>query len=309
MSSEVEKGPEIKVIGNESNFWLWTERDGFDLTHPDTPTSSPVHPRIPLQTSNSPITIDPSKTALVIIDMQNFFLSRSLRRKVQGHDAEAALLKYALPAARKAGIQVIWLTWGLTESDMQTMSPTMLRIFNFKSNGSSLEVPAPGSESEQKEYWTGGGMGAELGEVTLNDGRKVDMGRMMMRDQWNTALHKPLQDVYEASLHLELPDLRFHKNRVSGVCDSSTELMDFLAGRGARIKTLLFAGVNTDQCVYGTMQDANLKGLDTVLLKDGCGTISPDFASQMTFHNCGKSWGFVTTCQQLAHGVENMVGS
>ena len=293
----------VKVIGNKSHFWLWTERDGFDLTRPDTPDAPQVLPRITLQTTYTPITIAPSKSALVIIDMQNFFLSHSLGRKGEGHKAEAVLLEQALPAARKAGIQVIWLTWGLTESDLEEMSPTMLRIFKFDDNGSSLEVPAPGAEAKEREQYTDGGMGAQLGELTLRDGRQVDMGRMMMRDQWNTELHKPLREAYEASLETALPDVRLYKNRVSGVSDTSSSLVDYLKGSGSNVKTLLFAGVNTDQCVYGTMQDANLKGWDTVLLKDGCGTISPGFASQMSVHNAGKSWGFVSTCEQLAYGV------
>ena len=141
----------VKVVGSQSNFWLWYEQDGFDLTHPETPTSTPVQPRIALQTTYIPITITPSKTALVVIDMKNFFLSRSLGRKGQCHDADAMLLKYALPATRNADIQVIWLTWGLTEADLESMSQTSLRIFKFDDNGNSLEVPAPGEESKQAE--------------------------------------------------------------------------------------------------------------------------------------------------------------
>ena len=83
--------------------------------------------------------------------MQNFFLSRSLGRKGQCHDADATLLKHALPANRNADIQVIWLTWGLTEADLESMSQTSLRIFKFDDNGNSLEVPAPGEESKQAE--------------------------------------------------------------------------------------------------------------------------------------------------------------
>ncbi|KAI0872528.1 Isochorismatase-like protein [Hypoxylon argillaceum] len=306
MASSNPASSPIKVIGNKSHFWLWSESDGFDLTRPAEPDSPQVHPRITLQTTNSPVTITPHKTALVIIDMQNFFLSRSLGRKGEGHEAEAALLKHALPAAREAGIQVIWLSWGLTDAELEAMSPTMLRVFKFSDNGSSRQVPVPGETSQEPESYTDGGMGAELGEVTLGDGTKVDMGRMMMRDQWNTDLHKPLRTVYEASLDSDLPHVRLHKNRISGVSDTSSALVDYLEGAGAHIKTLLFTGVNTDQCVYGTMQDANLKGWDTVLLKDGCGTISPGFATQMSVHNASKSWGFCSTCEQLAYAVKQL---
>lgn len=238
--------------------------------------------------------------------MQNFFLSRSLGREGQCHDADAALLKHALPAARSPSIQVIWPTGVLTENDLESMSPTSLQIFKFDDNVNSLEVPALGEELKQAEKWTDVGMGAPLGELMLTDGTKIDMGRMMMRDQWTTALHEPLRDEFDASLDTELPDLRFHKNRISGVCDSSTDLSVFLSDKGKDIKTLLFAGINIDQCVLGMVQYANLKGWDTVLLKDGSGTDNPKYASQMSIDNCGKSWGFLSTCEQPKYGMERM---
>ena len=291
---------ETKVIGNEAtgNFWLYTRAKGFDLTHPRSPTSPPIHPRIRLETSNTPIEIAPQKTALVVVDMQNFFVSRSIGRRGECHDAEEKLLKYGIPAARKAGIQVIWLNWGLTEAELEDMSPSMLRVFRFARRHDPGKVTS-------KETWTDTGMGEPLGELTLSDGKKVNMGRLFMRGEWNAALHSPLEGAYQSSLHTDLPDVKLHKNRVSGVCDSSSELADYLNQRN-HIKTLLFTGVNTDQCVFGTLHDASLKGWDTVLLKDGCGTTSPDFASRMSLYNCSTIWGFVSTCEQLFHGVQNM---
>jgi nicotinamidase-related amidase len=35
------------------------------------------------------------------------------------------------------------------------------------------------------------------------------------------------------------------------------------------LRTLLFTGINIDQCVMGTLHDASLKGFDTILLKPG----------------------------------------
>jgi hypothetical protein len=60
---------QLKVIGGEKNFWLYSETNGFDLTHPPTPTSP---------STKGLIAIDPIKAALVIVDMQNYFLSPSL---------------------------------------------------------------------------------------------------------------------------------------------------------------------------------------------------------------------------------------
>lgn len=59
------------VIGNKKNFWLYDSRTGFDLTHPESPDAPKIVPRVQIETTTEPIAVDPEKTALVIIDMQN----------------------------------------------------------------------------------------------------------------------------------------------------------------------------------------------------------------------------------------------
>jgi hypothetical protein len=68
------------VIGSSSNFWLHTPKSGFDLTHPATPDAASIYPRLSLDTTTAKVTIDPAKTALVLVDFQNFFLSPVLGR-------------------------------------------------------------------------------------------------------------------------------------------------------------------------------------------------------------------------------------
>ena len=107
------------VIGNEKSFWLFDSTTGFDLTHPSRPTAPTVVPRVTIQTKTSPVTIDPAKSALVVIDMQNYFLSPALgRARGAGHEALDQLVQHAIPACRKAGIRVIWLNWGLSQQDI-----------------------------------------------------------------------------------------------------------------------------------------------------------------------------------------------
>jgi hypothetical protein len=69
----------VNIIGEIAHFSLWSSQKGFILTRPETFTS----PQITIQTTRYPITITLAKTALFIIDGQNFFLSRSL-----GHNGE-----------------------------------------------------------------------------------------------------------------------------------------------------------------------------------------------------------------------------
>ncbi|KAK3941869.1 hypothetical protein QBC46DRAFT_381658 [Diplogelasinospora grovesii] len=63
----------VKIVGGKNNFWIWSEDGGFDLTHPPKPTSPIIYPRVPLQTTKGCATIDPTKTALVVVDMQNSY--------------------------------------------------------------------------------------------------------------------------------------------------------------------------------------------------------------------------------------------
>lgn len=251
------------VIGNAKNFWLYDSRTGFDLTHPPTPDSPPVNPRLMLQTSTTPIAVDPAKTALLVIDMQNFFLSPARgRTKGPGHKAVEQLVQYAVPAARKAGVRVVWVNWGLSQEDIDEMPPAFLKGFGFDGSkgGKRVGINRIGEITSQDNSHSG--MGSWMGEVMDPDdesGGKIDAGKFLMRDQWNTALYPPLDRMYEEGKRLDVrPDVWIHKNRMSGIWSPHTPLAEFLEREG--IKTLLFTGVNTDQCVGGTYQDSFSKG-------------------------------------------------
>lgn len=57
---------------------------------------------------------------------------------------------------------------------------------------------------------------------------------------------------------------------MSGLWRPDQPLWRHLQARGAR--TLFFAGVNTDQCVLGTLADAYNAGWDCLLVEDCCAT-------------------------------------
>ena len=150
------------------------------------------------------------------------------------------------------------------------------------------------------------GLGSEVGPVSIEDGKVVDAGRLLMRDTWNAALPPALDAAYkEGQVLKEKPDVWIHKNRMSGLWGSSTPCTEFLEQAG--ISTLVFAGVNTDQCVAGSLQDAFTKGWDCILLKDACGTTSPDSARECIEFNSARTWGFVTVCNGLEMGVQAML--
>jgi len=122
------------------------------------------------------------------------------------------------------------------------------------------------------------GIGDDLGKVTLQSGITVDAGQALFKGTWNADLHEPLAAAFLESQHIALPDVLFHKNRNSGVCETMTECTEYLQRR--RLRTLLFCGMNTDQCVLSTLYDAQTKGFDCIMLNDSCATDSPAFTQQ-----------------------------
>lgn len=129
----LENHPEQKIRdGRDGNAWTWSP-DGWDLTHPTGQTSTLAENIVHLDCELVNIKIGPVKTALVIIDMQNIGLNKALDppSALPMYEAQDAILHFAIPAARKLGLQIIWLNWGLTEDDLVTILPSEIRVFAF----------------------------------------------------------------------------------------------------------------------------------------------------------------------------------
>jgi nicotinamidase-related amidase len=96
----------------------------------------------------------------------------------------------------------------------------------------------------------------------------------------------------------EADDIRVSKYRISGFWD--TPLDSILRNLG--VTTLLFGGVNLDQCVLCTLQDAHFLGYDCILIEDCAATTSPVFCHDATIYNIKQCFGFVTDSAALFDG-------
>ncbi|KAF2228147.1 isochorismatase family protein [Elsinoe ampelina] len=286
-------GEEDIIVGGPKNFWTWSKARGWDLTHPPSPKEQISSRPITFECDLSDVTIDPSKSALIIIDMSNFSLSDALWTVSQPmRDAESALMNNAIPAARRAGIQIVWLNWGLSEEDLERMPPSSLRVFGFDRVSAVLDA-----RGETPRRF---GVGCDIGDLRTHDGARVSAGRALMRGSWSAAIHEPLAISFRQSQHTSKPDVLIYKNRNSGLWHDEADCNMFLQNNGLR--TLLFAGMNVDQCVISTLIDAQARGYDPILLRDGCATDSPDFAQWGVEYNCQKNLGFITDSQAFARG-------
>jgi len=120
------------------------------------------------------------------------------------------------------------------------------------------------------------GLGAQL-----PDGQ----GRCLFKRTWNAELYDPFKAVAQPG------DLFFDKTRMSGLWSEKEPLHEYLRASGKQ--TLLFAGVNTDQCVFGTVSDAYSYGWDCVLLRDCTGTMTGRGAQELAEYQVSQNMGFV----------------
>ncbi|KAL5116263.1 hypothetical protein ACEQ8H_005821 [Pleosporales sp. CAS-2024a] len=212
--------------------------------------------------NHSGFMIDPGTSVLVIVDMQNYFINPLYRDHAAGIAAIEPTIK-AIERCRKEGIQVAWLNWGLTDHDLKTMAPAIQRGFS-KTLGWHV------------------GVGAQLPDR---------QGRCLFKRTWNADLYEPIKAVVEPG------DLFFDKTRMSGLWSTKEPIHQYLRATGKQ--TLLFAGVNTDQCVFGTVSDAYSYGWDCILLSDCTGTMTGRGAQELTEYQISQNMGFVTDSSTL----------
>lgn len=125
------------------------------------------------------------------------------------------------------------------------------------------------------------GVGTGLGDPLPNGARVLEEG------SWAAAVVDELP--------VDARDVRISKYRMSGFWD--TPLDSVL--RNLQVTTLLFAGVNVDQCVLATLVDANCLGYDCILVQDCAGTTSPDFCWEASLYNIRQCFGFTLSSASL----------
>jgi ureidoacrylate peracid hydrolase len=119
----------------------------------------------------------------------------------------------------------------------------------------------------------------------------IDRGPSLVQGSWGARVVEELVVAPD--------DLTVHKHRLSGFWDN--ELDTLLRQRG--ITTLLFAGINTDRCVFSTLQDAHFLGYDCVLLKDACSTPSPAYVTRGVLYIVELLHGFVASAAGLLEAL------
>ena len=201
------------------------------------------------------IRLDLNQTALIIVDMQNDFCT-------PGGWLDHVGVDYA--AARTPIEPLNRLLPQLREAQVPIL------WVNWGNRSDFLNI-SPGLF----HVYNPDGSSIGLGQEVPRSGSRV-----LEKGQWGASIVEEL-DVQPTDIHVD-------KCRMSGFWD--TPLDSILSQLGTR--TLLFAGVNADQCVLHTLADANFLGYDCVLLSDCSATTSPSFCWDATVYNVRTIFGF-----------------
>ncbi|MHC2461699.1 cysteine hydrolase family protein [Bradyrhizobium embrapense] len=212
------------------------------------------------------VTVDLHRTALIVVDMQNDFCAKEGWVDHLGVD-------YTPDRAPIEPLQKLLPV--LRKAGVQI-------IWLNWGNRPDLKNMAP----NQLHLYKPKGVGIGLGEPLPGSGARV-----LQKDSWAAAVVDELKQ--------EPEDIHVDKYRISGFWD--TPLDSILRNLGT--KTILFAGVNTDQCVLHSLTDANFLGYGCLLVEDCCATTSPGYCVQATLFNVKKCFGFVTHSSDVIKAV------
>jgi ureidoacrylate peracid hydrolase len=197
-------------------------------------TKKAVRLRIPAKPA--PIDIDLSATAVIVVDMQNDFVSKDGMLDRMGMDTsmiERAVAPTAsvIAAAREHGVTVVYLKMAFKD-DLSDIGP----------------VDSPNWVAHHY---------AKVGEkMTTPDGQE---GRILIRDTWNTAVVTELKP--------KAADVEIYKHRYSGFFE--TDLDATL--KTLEVRYLIVTGCTTSVCVESTIRDAMFLDYSPILLADCTG--------------------------------------
>ncbi|MBE9225973.1 cysteine hydrolase family protein [Phormidium sp. LEGE 05292] len=232
-------------------------------------TRPPLEPKpIILATETKTLRLDLAKTAILVIDMQNDFCHP---------DGWLAHIGVDVTPARTP------------INPLKSFLPELRKVnvpiiwLNWGNRPDLLNISAG-----LRHVYNSTGDAVGLGDPLPKNNAKV-----LMAGSWAAAVVDELEQKPE--------DILVDKYRMSGFWD--TALDSILRNLGKT--TLLFAGVNADQCVMATLQDANFLGYDCILVKDCTATTSPEYCWLATLYNVKQCFGFVTDSQAILKAINN----
>lgn len=212
------------------------------------------------------IEVDPAETALVVIDMQNAYLSKGGYLDLVGFDVSEAprviqTVRQVVDSARAAGLTIIYMQNGF-DPEQKEAGPASAPVYH-KSNPLKFMRANPGHKLITKGTWD--------------------------------------YDFVE-ELTPQASDIVIHKSRYSAF--AGTNLENVLRGR--RISHLVVVGVNTNVCVESTIRDAYHKEFFPIMVADATLQAGDRSIFDATVFNVERFLGWVSSSADVCAAFDKV---
>ena len=218
------------------------------------PTSNDT---IMLPARPEPIAVEVSRTAVIVIDMQNAYASPGGYLDLAGFDISGAArvianTKAVLEVARAAGMPVIYFQNGW--------------------DADYVEAGGPGSPNFHKSNAL----------KTMRE-RPELQGTLLAKGTWDYDLVEDLKP--------QPGDIVLHKTRYSGFFNSQLDS----TLRSRNIRNIVVVGIATNVCVESTLRDGFFLEYFGIVLEDATHQAGPEFVQQAAIYNIEKFFGWVSS--------------
>ena len=219
-----------------------------------------------LQAEPEPLEIDLSRTAVIVVDMQNAFVSKGGMADLCGRDIPSrqkiiAPINEIANAARVKGCKVIYTVHQYSADLRETGGPNSSRWYKSRAVRDYLEHPE------------------------LRD-------KLLTRSTWGA-------DIVE-ELKPQERDIVVEKARHNAFFETNLDTIL----KTYNIKYLVVAGVTTNCCVEATIRDADNCGYFAILVSDATHHNGPGFVREASIFNIKNFFGWVTTSENILKAMQ-----
>jgi len=220
---------------------------------------------VTIQAKPEPVEIDLHRTAVIVVDMQNAFVSKGGMFDAFGWDISAARgvidnNKKIIDAARKAGARIVFLKM-------------------------SYEPDYSDSGGPESPNWY-----KEVGLVMMRKNPKY-WGKFVTKGSWDEEICKELKP--------EPGDIILRKQRYSGFAGTKLDLIL----KTYNIKYCIYTGVATNVCVESTLRDGYFLDYWPVIVSDAVNNAGPPITQQATLWNVEILFGWVAKTDDFLRAV------
>jgi ureidoacrylate peracid hydrolase len=221
--------------------------------------------RVTVNAKPEPIEIDLHRTAIIVVDMQNAFVSKGGMFDTFAQDLSGARRvidnnRKIIETARRAGCKIVFLKMSY-DSD-------------YSNSG------GPDSPNWHKE----------LGLVMMRKNPKY-WGRFVTEGSWDEEIC--------AELEGHPGDVVIRKQRYSGFAGTNLDVVL----KTYQVKFCIYTGVATNICVESTLRDGYFLDYWPILVSDAVNHAGPSITQEATLWNVEALFGWVTTTDDLLKSI------